>query len=135
MEQMVHEINFGHAFEKAITEIQDDSDWDIGHFVDFKFLPCDPADTFVKKLQKYQGIFDLVYLSSALSHRLENCSSIVKNGGRVVVEGAKYLLELSGEQVGLYEDKIKEMGQKAGLKQHNNSNQKYQDYFYLDKPE
>ena len=64
-----------------------------------------------------EGGFDLVHLSLAASSTLGDplLAASVRPGGTVLVESAKYMVPLSGEQEELFESRIVEMGAGAGF--------------------
>jgi hypothetical protein len=119
MKSMIHELTTGIVYTetKSISQYPDTQD-DFVPMNNFKihFLPCDPQETFVKKAGKYQDFFDGIFLSTALAHRIENCPSIIKPEGKIVVEGANYMLDLTREQVAAYQDKVIQLAQSCNLK-------------------
>jgi Domain of unknown function (DUF4471) len=96
-----------------ITEIDDEFDPLRG--IKIIFLPCDPAETFVKKHKKYTGSFDAIFISSALAHRIKDAKSLLKEDGKAVVENATYILSLKPEQKEMFTVKVDEMAKETGL--------------------
>ena len=78
------------------------------------FLPCNPAETLEKKKKKYENSFHSIYLSTGLAHRLGDCVPLLlEETGRIYVESANMMLDLTKEMVQGYEDKIMEMAKQV----------------------
>lgn len=78
------------------------------------FLPCNPAETLEKKSKKYQNSFHSIFLSTGLAHRLGDCVPLLlEETGRIYVESANMMLDLTKEMVQGYEDKIMEMSKQV----------------------
>jgi dynein assembly factor 3 len=72
----------------------------------------------VKKQKKYTNFFDIIFISSALGHRINDAKIMLKvnDDSRVVVESATYIIDLKKEQKDLFSRKITEMAINSGLK-------------------
>lgn len=78
------------------------------------FLPCNPAETLEKKVKKYENSFDSIYLSTGLAHRLGDCVALLQEEtGRIHVESANMMLDLTKEMVEGYEEKVCEMAKQV----------------------
>jgi hypothetical protein len=87
------------------------------------FLPCDPSEIFTKHRAKYLNFFDVIYISSALAHRVKDAIGLLRisddrlsSTSRVVVESATFIIDLNKQQKELFNEKIDEMALDSGLK-------------------
>lgn len=78
-------------------------------------LPCEPTYTFSKKLSKFKQKFDKIYISNAMVHRLKEYSTLLKPDGEMIVEMAKFMIELNDDLLPEYEKKVMGMATDAGL--------------------
>jgi hypothetical protein len=114
---MIQETTTGMQYSKDILAISEQFEsFDILKRFKVKLLPCDPNETFVKKLAKFTDKFDIAYLSAAMSHRIPDCQRVLKSNGHLIVESAKYLLDLNKEQCQLFQEKVHAMATEARLK-------------------
>lgn len=122
---MIHELNTGLIYVPDqplnITELPSEDTQTkpfipIDHIKIF-FLPCNPVETLIKKKAKFLDSFHYIYVSSALAHRVPECTPLLKSGGigSMFIETANMMLDLNKEQVAAYLDKIDEMAASAGL--------------------
>jgi hypothetical protein len=79
------------------------------------FLPCDPAYVFEKKKKEYESFFDCIFISNSFAHRAADASKCLKPGGVLSLETAKYMFDLSKEQVSAFAKKEIEIATQAGL--------------------
>ena len=115
---MLHEMQTGVIYQEqapsAITELH--QDYSLVDRTKITLLPCDPAETFVKKAKKYANHFDVIFISNALAHRVTDAVAVLEHGGHVIVESARYMLDLTKEQKEQFGITVNEMAEKAGLK-------------------
>jgi len=78
-------------------------------------LPCEPSYTFARKLSRFKQKFDKIYISNAMVHRLKEYSTLLKPDGEMVVEMAKFMIELKDELLPEYDKRIMAMANEAGL--------------------
>jgi protein-L-isoaspartate O-methyltransferase len=127
VKQYIFETNHGVAYEqKRITELEE-KQWNITDYVKINILPCDPSETFKKQVK-----FDKIYVAASMAHRIPDCAKKLSERGELVIESAKYLLDLNQEQVLLYKEKVEEMALGAGLKRVGDFNG-LSDYFIYQK--
>ncbi|XP_029426065.1 dynein assembly factor 3, axonemal isoform X2 [Nannospalax galili] len=79
------------------------------------FLPLDSAQTLHHKTC-YQGRFQLLYVSCGMVHLLSpELGACVAPGGNLVVELARYLVDLRPEQLQAFSDRVGEIAQASGF--------------------
>ncbi|ORX50011.1 hypothetical protein BCR36DRAFT_327461 [Piromyces finnis] len=78
-------------------------------------LPCEPSYTFARKLSKFKQKFDKIYISNSMVHRLKEYSTLLKPDGEMIVEMAKFMIELKDELLPEYDKKVMGMANEAGL--------------------
>jgi len=78
-------------------------------------LPCEPTYTFSRKLSRFKQKFDKIYISNAMVHRLKEYSTLLKPNGEMIVEMAKFMIELKDELLPEYDKKVMGMANEAGL--------------------
>ena len=115
---ILHELQTGLVYKEnapsAIAEIhQENSLLDHSKIT---FLPCDPSETFVKKKKKYLKEFDVIFISNALAHRVTDAADFLQEGGCVIVETAKYMLDLKKDQKEQFCIKVNELAESVSLK-------------------
>ncbi|XP_071955043.1 dynein axonemal assembly factor 3-like [Antedon mediterranea] len=80
------------------------------------FLPLGSAAEIHKK-SKYKKLFNLVYFSNSMVHNInESLKTIMADGAKVVLETAKFMLELTEEQYMQYVNKVTAMVKNIGCK-------------------
>ncbi|XP_033102374.1 dynein assembly factor 3, axonemal-like [Anneissia japonica] len=80
------------------------------------FLPLG-STTEIHKKSKYKELFNLVYLSNSMVHNLnESLKIVMADGATLVLETAKFMLELTEEQYTQFVNKVTGMAQKLGCK-------------------
>ena len=80
------------------------------------FLPFDPSYLFIKKKTQFQGKFNRIFISNALAHRVGDASSLLNpSDGKMIVETAHFMPDLTKEQINLFTKKIVEMGNELQL--------------------
>lgn len=92
------------ANEKHTVTSQQVSEYNIREYVDqikqnagdwkVKFLNCDVGVTIETKRSKHVGAYDVVYLSSGQAQWIGQCAGLLKDGGQVIVEGARYVVKV-----------------------------------------
>jgi len=87
----------------------------ITHPWSITFLPCDVELTVVKYAHRYVDKFECIYLANHVAHHVAKCRGMLKSGGVVVVEGARFVVDLKSELVAEYTKKVCEMAKDAGL--------------------
>lgn len=128
VKQMVHEASTGTLYSEQGC-IGETKEWDPFDWFSITYLPCDPALTFDKK---HNVTYDLVYLSTAFAHRVAGAAKVMQSGV-VVVENAKWVTEMSLEQVKAYEDKVKEMAKGCKLQKADACEQGLSDFLVFTK--
>ncbi|ESP05132.1 hypothetical protein LOTGIDRAFT_227827 [Lottia gigantea] len=84
--------------------------------VKITFLPINSIDD-VKKKSKYQKLFHMLYFSNSMVHHLKpDITSVLKDDASLILESAKFMIELKPEQIEEYGSKITEMAETAGFK-------------------
>jgi len=78
-------------------------------------LPCEPTYTFSRKISKFKQKFDKIYISNAMVHRLKEYSTLLKPDGEMIIETAKFMIELKDELLPEYDKKVMGMANEAGL--------------------
>jgi len=78
-------------------------------------LPCEPTYTFTRKISRFRQKFDKIYISNAMVHRLKEYSTLLKPDGEMIIEMAKFMIELKDELLPEYDKKIMSMANEAGL--------------------
>ncbi|KAM4825014.1 dynein axonemal assembly factor 3 [Thomomys bottae] len=82
------------------------------------FLPLGAAQTLHHKAC-YHGRFQLLYVSCGMVHLLgPELGACVAPGGNLVVELARYLVDLRPEQLRAFSDKVEELARAAGFAAH-----------------
>ncbi|KAJ3051740.1 Dynein assembly factor 3, axonemal [Rhizophlyctis rosea] len=83
----------------------------------FKIIyhPCDHTQTLQKKRAKLTNKFQQIYLSNAMAHHLPEVVPLLKEDGVVIVETARFMIDLNDEQIKAFGTKVMEMATEAGL--------------------
>lgn len=82
------------------------------------FLPLDSSQTLHHKTC-YQGRFQLLYVSCGMIHLLSpELGACVAPGGNLVVELARYLVDLRPKELKAFSDRVVEIAQAAGFAPH-----------------
>ncbi|KAJ3319066.1 asparagine-linked glycosylation protein [Blyttiomyces sp. JEL0837] len=79
------------------------------------FLPGDTTLSFTR-LQRSNVKFDRVFISNSLAHVTERIGPLVTTSSEVLVETAKFMLELKADQMEAFCQKSIEFAEKGGLK-------------------
>jgi dynein assembly factor 3 len=117
VKQIIHETTTGTRYSREKLALSEEFEsFDVLKRFKVKLLPCDANEVFVKKLTKFSDQFDVVYLSAAMSHRIPDSVKVLKSNGRLIVESAKYLLDLSKEQCHAFYEKVHELAKEECLK-------------------
>ncbi|XP_073687214.1 dynein axonemal assembly factor 3-like [Garra rufa] len=76
---------------------------------------------------KYRNLFDTIFCSASMVHQLDSSlREIAASDAALVIELAKYLLDLSKEQVSGFADRVKEIAEESGFTvTHNQSSDIY----------
>nr|XP_044990243.1 dynein axonemal assembly factor 3 [Jaculus jaculus] len=86
------------------------------------FLPLDSAQTLHHKCC-YQGRFQLLYVACGMVHLLSpELGACVVPGGHLVVELARYLVDIRSEQLQAFSARVEEMARAAGFVPHTGVN-------------
>ncbi|KAH3727586.1 hypothetical protein DPMN_053525, partial [Dreissena polymorpha] len=84
--------------------------------VSITFLPLGTLLDMGKK-SKYRNLFDVVYFSNSMVHLLKpELNPTFADKANVIVESARYMLELKLEQVKMFTEKVISIGKDAGCK-------------------
>ncbi|KAJ3092939.1 Dynein assembly factor 3, axonemal [Quaeritorhiza haematococci] len=78
-------------------------------------LPCDMSIITNKRLRKYQTRFSIVYISATMAHHLTDSVKLLKDGGCIIVEKARYIIDFNADQIKAFDKKVLELAQAAGL--------------------
>ena len=82
--------------------------------VKISFLPLASAAELHKK-SKYQRLFNIAYFSNSMVHHLnKDISSTFANGAGVILETAKFMLDLTPEQTEMFSNKVISMAKSVG---------------------
>lgn len=82
--------------------------------VQITFLPLASLLDLPKK-SKYKNLFDIVYFSNSMVHLLKpEINPMFADKATVIIESARYMLELKLEQVQMFVDKVQGMAKAAG---------------------
>jgi hypothetical protein len=112
-------------FKKANNQYtkasQDVSEYNINQFLtsikslDTKihFLSPNPSEVFKK--EKFKGMFDDIYVSANYAQYAPDCSTLLKESGKIHVEHANLSIEAKDEHVKMYKEKIHEIVKATGL--------------------
>ncbi|KAJ3043662.1 Dynein assembly factor 3, axonemal [Rhizophlyctis rosea] len=86
----------------------------------FKIIhhPCDHTQTLQKKAAKLASKFHRIYLSNSMAHHVPVVVPLMKDDGILIVETARYMLDLTDEQIKAFFTKVMEMAEGAGLVRH-----------------
>ncbi|KAJ3193319.1 hypothetical protein HK101_005040 [Irineochytrium annulatum] len=77
-------------------------------------LSCD-SSAVMSKLESQRTLFDAVYLSSTHLHKLPDSSKLIKDGGVLYVESARFILEVDEEKVLEVGKKVEQLARENGL--------------------
>ncbi|KAI8926916.1 hypothetical protein BC831DRAFT_454358 [Entophlyctis helioformis] len=120
---LIHELTTGTPYDESQTSklIASPADASARPYsaldrLKISYLPCDPAHTFDKKRAKLANKFHRIVLSNGMAHKIPDAAHLLHPDGQMVVETAKYMIELNKDQAGAYRDKIHEMAVAAGLR-------------------
>ncbi|KAH6561236.1 hypothetical protein BASA50_000242 [Batrachochytrium salamandrivorans] len=119
---LIHELNTGTPYETTETlkiTNADNPAYSILDRIKISFLPCDVSSTLEKKRTKLAGKFQKIFISNAMAHRLVDAAHVLHPNGEIVVETAKFMVELTKELRGEFKEKILTMANMAGLKYKN----------------
>ncbi|XP_052802925.1 dynein axonemal assembly factor 3-like [Mya arenaria] len=99
--------------------------------VSISFLPMNSLPDLGRKA-KYRGRFDLVYFSNSMVHLLTpDVAPAFADTATVVIESARYMLELKLEQVKMFVEKVIGLGKEAGCKSPDKCNPETANYVQM----
>ena len=81
-----------------------------------EFLPCDPTLTLTKYKHRYIDFYDSIFLGNHLAQYLPLTFDLLKSGGKVYVETAYFVANMTNDQVKEFSKRVIEMGKDAGFK-------------------
>ncbi|EGF76589.1 hypothetical protein BATDEDRAFT_28431 [Batrachochytrium dendrobatidis JAM81] len=118
---LIHELKTGTLYEEAETkkitcaDTKILPDYNILDKIKVSFLPCDVSITLEKKRSKLAGKFKTIFISNAMAHRLADAAHVLHPQGEIIVETAKFMVELSKELRQSFEKKLDTIASSAGL--------------------
>ncbi|TPX67560.1 hypothetical protein SpCBS45565_g03751 [Spizellomyces sp. 'palustris'] len=107
--------------EATISELQPDSANEASDYISTAATVHLVTVSALSKLQRREGFFNRIYVSSTMAHRINDlggllsAESVSQENGTLIVETAKYILDLRPDQAKEYNNRVMKMAVDAGF--------------------
>ncbi|KAJ3285502.1 Dynein assembly factor 3, axonemal [Borealophlyctis nickersoniae] len=115
LRSLIHEMTTKSMYVEENAESMPSSSAYTPNNLKIIYHPCDPSTTLIKKRAKYVSTFHKIYLGNTMAHHIPEVVPLLREGGEIIAETAKFMLDLNAEQIKAFTAKLVEVATGAGL--------------------